>query len=97
METQIVSTVAEFNTTDLKLTGFKAYRIETSIHPIPNYNRRDFYKVCLVTGNSYIQYADKEIVVDGRTCSLATLIFRIHQRWFRVHCLAMPVCLQRSF
>ena len=65
METQIVSTVAEFNTTDLKLTGFKAYRIETSIHPIPNYNRRDFYKVCLVTGNSYIQYADKEIVVDG--------------------------------
>jgi AraC-like DNA-binding protein len=65
MEPQVVSTIAEFNTSDLKLKGFKAYRIETSVHPIPNYSRRDFYKVCLVTGNSHIQYADKEIIVDG--------------------------------
>ena len=65
MEAQVVSTISEFNTSDLKLKGFKAYRIETSVHPIPNYSRRDFYKVCLVTGNSHIQYADKEIIVDG--------------------------------
>ena len=65
MEPQIVSTVAGFITSDLKLKGFKAYRIETSVHPIPNYSRRDFYKVCLVTGNSHIKYADKEIIVDG--------------------------------
>ena len=44
MEAQVVSTISEFNTTDLKLKGFKAYRIETSLHPIPNYSRRDFIK-----------------------------------------------------
>ena len=65
METQIVSTVAEFNTGDLKLKGFKAYRIETNVHPIPKYSRRDFYKVCVLEGNSHIQYADREIIVDG--------------------------------
>ena len=65
METQVVSTVAEFNTGDLKLKGFKAYRIETNVHPIPKYSRRDFYKVCVLEGNSHIQYADREIIVDG--------------------------------
>ena len=65
MEPRVVATVAEFNTSDLKLKGFKAYGIETRVHPIPNYNRRDFYKICLVTGNSHIQYADKEIIVNG--------------------------------
>jgi AraC family transcriptional activator of pobA len=65
MEAQVVSTAAEFNTSDLKLKGFKAYKIETNVHPIPNYSRRDFYKVCVIEGNSHIQYADREIVVDG--------------------------------
>jgi len=65
MDTQVVSTIAEFNTADLKLKGFKSYKIETSIHPIPHYSRRDFYKVCVLTGNSHIQYADREIIVDG--------------------------------
>ena len=65
MQPLVVSTVAEFNTSDLKLKGFKAYRIETSVHPIPSYSHRDFYKVCLVTGNGHIQYAEKEIIVDG--------------------------------
>ena len=65
METQVVSTVAEFNTGDLKLKGFKAYRIETNVHPIPKYSRRDFYKVCVLEGNSHIQYADREIIVNG--------------------------------
>lgn len=65
METPVVSTVTEFNTSDLKLKGFKAYKIETNVHPIPKYSRRDFYKVCVIEGNSHIEYADREIDVDG--------------------------------
>lgn len=65
MEPQVVSNVTEFNTSDLKLKGFKAYKIETNVHPIPKYSRRDFYKVCVLDGNSHIQYADREIIVNG--------------------------------
>ena len=65
MEAQVVSNITEFNTSDLKLKGFKAYKIETNIHPIPKYSRRDFYKVCVLNGNSHIQYADREITVNG--------------------------------
>ena len=65
MKEQLDFQASEVGINDLKLKGFKAYRIETSVHPIPNNSRPDFYKVCLVTGNSHIQYADKEIIVDG--------------------------------
>jgi AraC family transcriptional activator of pobA len=50
---------------DLKLKGIKVYEIETDVHPIPTYNRRDFYKICLLIGKSDINYADRGIVVDG--------------------------------
>ena len=65
MEEQTVSNVTEFNTSDLKLKGFKAYKIETNVHPIPKYSRRDFYKVCVIDGHSHIEYADREIIVNG--------------------------------
>src|SRR5258708_142458 len=65
MINEVVSQITEFNTMDLKLKGFKVYEIETSVHPLPYYSRKDFFKVCLVTGKSNIQYADRVIIVEG--------------------------------
>ncbi len=50
-----------------KLKGFKAYEIDLVHHPVPSFNRRDFYKVCLLRGESTIHYADKSIALRG-TC-----------------------------
>lgn len=50
-----------------KLKGFKAYEIDLVHHPVPSFNRRDFYKVCLLRGESTIHYADKSIALSG-TC-----------------------------
>jgi AraC family transcriptional activator of pobA len=65
MKNQAVSQINESHTVDLKFKGFKVYEIETSIHPLPKYTRRDFYKICMVTGKSDINYADRGIIVDG--------------------------------
>jgi AraC family transcriptional activator of pobA len=61
----IVSSIPDFNVTDLKLKGFKVYEIQSGMSPIPAYVRRDFFKVCLVTGKTHIQYADREYEMDG--------------------------------
>ncbi|MDO7854418.1 helix-turn-helix domain-containing protein [Hymenobacter convexus] len=67
MRTEVVATAAEINTIDLKLKGFKAYPVDTSVNPVPTYARRDFYKVALLTGHSILHYADKSIELSG-TC-----------------------------
>jgi AraC-like DNA-binding protein len=64
MENQLVSSVSGFNTVDLKLKGFKVYEIETAVSPVPAYSRRDFYKICMITGKTMIHYADKGIELD---------------------------------
>lgn len=64
MEDQLVSAVSGFNTNDLKLKGFKVYEIETAVSPVPKYSRRDFYKICMITGKTLIHYADKGIELD---------------------------------
>jgi AraC family transcriptional activator of pobA len=64
MENQMVSSIAGFNTGDLKLKGFKVYEIETAVSPVPKYSRRDFYKICMITGKTLIHYADKGIELD---------------------------------
>ena len=71
MENQIVPSVYAFNTVDLKLKGFNVYEIDTAVSPMPGYSRRDFYKICLVTGKNLIHYADKSIVVDGTSLLFA--------------------------
>ncbi|UPL51347.1 AraC family transcriptional regulator [Hymenobacter sublimis] len=50
-----------------QLKGFKAYEIDLVQHSVPSFNRRDFYKVCLLRGESTIHYADKSIALSG-TC-----------------------------
>lgn len=65
MAQEIVSQISQFNVTDLKLKGFKAYEIETKVDPVPTYSRRDFYKICLTTGHILIHYADRSVELNG--------------------------------
>lgn len=65
MAHEVVSQIAQFNVSDLKLKGFKAYEIASSVNPVPTYNRRDFYKICLSFGHILIHYADRTVELDG--------------------------------
>jgi AraC family transcriptional activator of pobA len=65
MDGQYISHKHDFNTSELKLKGVKVYEIEPAVNPVPSYSRRDFYKICLVSGNSLVHYADKSIEFNG--------------------------------
>lgn len=65
MNDKTISQPADFNTSDLKLKGFKVYEICNDVSAIPTYNRRDFYKICINTSKSLIHYADRGIETDG--------------------------------
>jgi AraC family transcriptional regulator, transcriptional activator of pobA len=60
-----VAQLAEYPVGDLQMKGFKAYEVETKVHPIPIYGRRDFYKVCLISGHTLLNYADRSIDING--------------------------------
>jgi AraC-like DNA-binding protein len=64
MQNKNVRSVSEFNN-ELKLKGFNVYQIEADTNAIRMYSRKDFYKICLTTGNSIIHYADRSFVMDG--------------------------------
>lgn len=57
-------TISAFNT-ELKLKGFNAFQIEDDSHGVRVYNRKDFYKICLTTGQSIINYADRSFDMKG--------------------------------
>lgn len=61
-----VPNVLDFNA-ELKLQGFKVYPIDTQKNVLRTYNRKDFYKICVITGHNNIQYADKGFDVKGTT------------------------------
>lgn len=61
-----VPNILDFNV-DLKLQGFKVYPIDTQKCVVRSYNRKDFYKICIITGHNFIQYADKGFDVKGTT------------------------------
>lgn len=61
-----VPNVLDFNE-ELKLQGFKVYPIDTQKNVLRTYNRKDFYKICVITGHNNIQYADKGFDVKGTT------------------------------
>lgn len=56
--------LSPFNTR-LKLKGFNAFQIESDGAETRIYSRKDFYKICLTTGNSIINYSDKSYVEEG--------------------------------
>ena len=61
-----VPNILDFNA-DLKLRGFRVYPIDTKKNINRAYNRKDFYKICVITGHNIIQYADKGFDVAGTT------------------------------
>jgi AraC-like DNA-binding protein len=58
--------ILDFNA-ELKLQGFKVYPIDTKKNIVRSYNRKDFYKICVITGHNVIQYADRGFDVQGTT------------------------------
>lgn len=48
MNIQEGSPISYFNA-ELKLKGFKVYEIDSTESVVRNYNRKDFYKICLIT------------------------------------------------
>ena len=67
MNDKTISQPADFNTSDLKMKGFKVYEIGSECSAIPTYNRRDFYKISINTSQSLIHYADRGIETNGTT------------------------------
>jgi AraC family transcriptional activator of pobA len=64
MQNKDVRTVSEFNN-ELKLKGFKVYEIDSTESVVRNYNRKDFYKICLNNGKNIINYADRSFETNG--------------------------------
>jgi AraC family transcriptional regulator, transcriptional activator of pobA len=56
--------VSDFNN-ELKLKGFNVFQIEDDANGVRNYSRKDFYKICLTTGQSIINYADRSFDMKG--------------------------------
>ncbi|MGC1243438.1 MAG: helix-turn-helix domain-containing protein [Chryseosolibacter sp.] len=54
--------VSAFNN-ELKLKGFNVFQIEEDSNVVRNYSRKDFYKICLTTGESLINYADRSYLM----------------------------------
>lgn len=61
---KIVRVVSRFNN-ELKLQGFKAFKIEQDTTDTRTYSRKEFYKICLTTGRSKIHYSDKTFEQEG--------------------------------
>jgi len=64
MEKQKVLQISEFNN-ELKLKGFNVWQLEADSNATRIYSRKDFYKICLTTGKSVINYADRSFHEEG--------------------------------
>jgi AraC family transcriptional activator of pobA len=65
MENKVVGrSVSAFNN-ELKLKGFNVFQIEEDSNGVREYSRKDFYKICLTTGESLINYADRSFTMKG--------------------------------
>jgi AraC family transcriptional activator of pobA len=51
----------------MKSTDFKAFQIENLCNYVPSFGRKDLYRICLVTGESRVYFADKSVNLSG-TC-----------------------------
>ncbi len=71
MKTRDISAVCDDNALELKLKGFKVYKMEAGVTKAPTYNRRDYYKVCIITAHTILHYADKSIELKGTSLFFA--------------------------
>src|ERR1700744_326964 len=60
-----LSSHCDVHALDLNLRGFKVYAINTSVSRTPAYSRRDYYKICILNGQSNLHYADRSIELNG--------------------------------
>jgi len=65
--------ISDFNR-ELKLKGFRVYEIKSETNIVRDYNRKDFYKICLNTGKNIIHYADRSFETDGTVLFFGTPI-----------------------
>lgn len=64
MNSSLSRPISDFNSR-LKLRGFNAFQIESDGAATRLYSRKDFYKICITTGQSKIHYADRSFDMDG--------------------------------
>src|ERR671920_1350418 len=64
MENKTVRQLSEFNN-ELKLKGFNVFQIEADGAATRVYSRKDFYKICITTGKSKINYAERSFEQEG--------------------------------
>lgn len=64
MESKKERSLSEYNN-QLKLKGFNAFQIEEDGSATKVYSRKDFYKICLTTGKSIINYSDRSFEHEG--------------------------------
>jgi AraC family transcriptional regulator, transcriptional activator of pobA len=64
MQHKTVRPISAFNN-ELKLKGFNVFQIESDGAATRIYSRKDFYKICLTTGESIIHYADRSFEEEG--------------------------------
>ena len=66
MHTRIIPDISKFDA-ELKLKGCKINELMSGHCIAQTYNRKDFYKVCIVTGKGKVHYADKGFELNGTT------------------------------
>jgi AraC-like DNA-binding protein len=64
MEKSIKRAISDYNT-NLRLTGYNVFEIESDKNAPKVYSRKDFFKICLTTGRSKIHYADRSFETEG--------------------------------
>ena len=64
MQNKNIRSVSPFNN-ELKLKGFNVFQIESDGNATRIYSRKDFYKICLTTGQSIIYYAGRSFETEG--------------------------------
>jgi AraC-like DNA-binding protein len=65
MKNRTSHNVLDVPATELKSKGFKVHKLGGKASPVPDYIRRDFYKVCLTHGKIRIHYADRSFEIGN--------------------------------
>jgi AraC family transcriptional activator of pobA len=57
--------ISDYNTNELPLKGLKVYKIGNDVDGYPGYSRKDYYKICLITGFIMVKFEDRIFLHDG--------------------------------
>lgn len=62
----------EVDVRDFEKDGFTVYKVGEESKTVQNYSRKEFYKICMLTGQNKIEFADRGIVTEGTTLFFGT-------------------------